>query len=251
MAKQIPLEVLTALSAMEFDGNMARLTGDLDRRLYVATNKVLEAAGGKWHRTAKAHVFPGDAADALEPLILTGEYSKPNTFDFFETPPDVAARVMELADIRPGHHVLEPSAGRGALVAQATARGAAVVHCIEIQQSNALHLAAQFLPKIAVVQCADFLTCELTAGYDRVVMNPPFGGQADIRHVTRAMRFLKSGGTLVSVMSAGITFRQDRLTTEFREFADRHGGMIEALPPGSFRESGTMVNAVIVKMVRA
>ncbi len=34
----------------------------------------------------------------------------------FPTPPDLASRMVDAADIRPGHRVLEPSAGTGALL---------------------------------------------------------------------------------------------------------------------------------------
>ena len=82
--------------------------------------------------------------------------------------------------------------------------------------------------------------------YDRVVMNPPFARQDDIRHVTHAMRFLKDGGRLVSVMAASILFRDNRLTSDFRALIDERGGDIEECPEAAFRSSGTMVRTVIV-----
>lgn len=50
-------EVLAVLSRAETNGFELKLTGQLDRKLYERTNKVLEAAGGKWSRKAKAHIF--------------------------------------------------------------------------------------------------------------------------------------------------------------------------------------------------
>jgi hypothetical protein len=47
-------------------------------------------------------------------------------------------------------------------------------------------------------------------------------------------------------MAAGITFRQDKKATGLRELIDRVGGEIIPLPEGAFKESGTMVNTVIV-----
>jgi type I restriction-modification system DNA methylase subunit len=70
--------------------------------------------------------------------------------------------------------------------------------------------------------------------------------ELDIDHVMHAFKFLKPGGKLVSVMSAGITFRQDRKAVAFREMLEAHNGQIIPLPEGSFKESGTGVNAVIV-----
>jgi len=84
--------------------------------------------------------------------------------------------------------------------------------------------------------------------FDRICMNPAFGRQRDIDHVLHAWKFLKIGGRLVSVMSAGVTFRQDRKTLSFREFVSANDGVIEHLPDDSFAESGTKVRTVVVSM---
>ncbi len=49
-------DVLAVLSRAETNGNALVLIGQLDRLMYERTNKVLEAAGGKWNRKAKAHM---------------------------------------------------------------------------------------------------------------------------------------------------------------------------------------------------
>ena len=69
--------------------------------------------------------------------------------------------------------------------------------------------------------------------------------QADIKHVQHALRFLKPDGLLTSVMSAGVSFRDNRLTQDFRDLIRARGGDIEALPEGAFKASGTMVNTII------
>jgi len=79
-------------------------------------------------------------------------------------------------------------------------------------------------------------------------MNPHFEKRQDVKHALRAFGMLKPGGKLVSVMSAGVTFRDDALGREFREFVDGHNGRIMPLPEGSFKESGTGANTVIVVM---
>jgi 16S rRNA G1207 methylase RsmC len=82
--------------------------------------------------------------------------------------------------------------------------------------------------------------------FDRIVMNPPFADQQDIRHVRHALGFLKPGGRLVAIMSAGVTFREDRLAREFRALVEDRGGTIEELPADAFKASGTGVLAVLV-----
>lgn len=237
-------DVLAVLSRATIDGPKLILTGQLDRKLYDRTNKVLEAAGGKWDRKAKAHVFTSDASERVEQIILTGDIVVPkDDFEYFPTPPAVVARVLELADIERGMRVLEPSAGQGALAVPAAIAGCEV-DCFELMPLNFAILSKD--DRLGIIQPGDFLKATPRAEYDRVIMNPPFSRQADIKHVLHALQFLRPGGLLVSVMAASVGFRENKLTTDFRALIAARGGSIEALPAGSFKASGTMVNTVLV-----
>jgi hypothetical protein len=83
----------------------------------------------------------------------------------------------------------------------------------------------------------------------RTPVNPPFERQQDIDHVLHAFKFLKPSGRLVAIMSASVTFRENKKTLEFREFIRQHGHL-EHNPEGSFKESGTMVNTVTVVLYK-
>ena len=77
-----------------------KLVGKLERPLYVETNKVLEALGGKWNRKAGAHIFEGAAADLVDEVLLTGCYSRTKQdFGFFETPDHVIRTMIERAGL--------------------------------------------------------------------------------------------------------------------------------------------------------
>jgi predicted RNA methylase len=240
---KVPTDVIAVLGHAQTDGPRLILTGTLDRKLYLDTAKVIEAAGGKWSRKERVHLFDGDAIDAIEQVILTGEVvSKKQQFGYFPTPPLVVKRLIELAKLEPGMEVLEPSAGRGAIAGPIADLGC-VVDCIEVQDSNASVIFDAGYANLVLVR--DFLTTEPGTGYDRVVMNPPFARQDDIRHVMHAHRFLKDGGLLVAVMSNGVTFRSTPLTREFQAMLAAEGGGLHGLPEGAFKESGTGVNTVI------
>ncbi|WMD23902.1 methyltransferase (plasmid) [Achromobacter seleniivolatilans] len=242
---QIDQSVLAVLSNARAEGNAVSLAGQLDRKLYERTDKVLRAAGGAWNRKARAHIFNDDAAARIEQIILTGEIAVPkDEFNYFPTPPTVAKLVLELGEIVPGMRVLEPSAGQGEL-ARWCCRAGGVVDCYELMDENYAVL-SQAPCFFAAVQQIDFLTVQAQPIYDRVIMNPPFMKQADVHHVMHAHKFLKPGGRLIAIMSAGVTFRENRLTVSFRELVRDRGGFIEALPEGSFKASGTMVNTVVV-----
>jgi len=239
-------DVLLVLTHAQTDGNALRLVDQLDRKLYERTNKVLEAAGGKWNRKAKAHLYDGDAAEAMEQIILTGEceIGRKQNFGYFPTPAPLVARMVELAKIEPGMSVLEPSAGTGNIV-KALYKAGALVEAVELLQENYNILIKQSCAETVI--CGNFLALPLDSiRFDRVVMNPPFAKQSDIHHVQHALKFLRGGGRLVSIMSASITFRDNNLTTAFRELVDERGGSIEQNDQGAFKESGTMVNTVTV-----
>lgn len=243
-AIKIKDDVLRVLSAAETNGPYLVLVGKLDRKLYEETNKVLLAAGGKWDRRAKAHVFEGDAIDAIEPIILTGEYRRvKQDFGQFDTPLPLAMEIVRRAEIELYMRVLEPSAGVGNLALTARLNGG-LVTTWEIDPKR-----AEALRKVVdAVNVGDFLQVGVfeTLVFDRVIMNPPFAKQADIDHVMHAAKFLRPGGKLVAIMSASVTFRENRKTVEFRKFVADHGGTIERLPEGSFEASGTSVNTCVV-----
>lgn len=240
---KINQDVLVVLDRAVVTNNRLVLQGTLDRKLYADVNKVLEAIGGKWNRGAKAHVFEMPVADVLDPIMETGEYSRTKQdFGQFDSPSAVVARVIQLSRIESGMAVLEPSAGLGNIARAAEAAGGRVT-AIEIDSKRAKALGD--IPHIEI-HVDDFLSIHRVASFDRVVMNPPFARQDDIRHVLHASRFLKPGGRLVSVMSASVMFRDNRATVEFRQFVTDQGGEFERLPEGSFASSGTSIHSCIV-----
>jgi len=44
-------------STVEIEGHNVRITAQLDRKLYLAVNKVLDRIGGKWNRMANSALF--------------------------------------------------------------------------------------------------------------------------------------------------------------------------------------------------
>lgn len=239
-------DLLTVLTdRVETDGNHLVLTGPrMDPKLYQRVNEVLEAVGGRWTTGVQAHVFPIDAAEALAPVLKSGQVvtlrEKRQNAQYFPTPAAVVARLIELADLRAGMEVLEPSAGSGA-IASAVATIGASVDCIERDPGYAALLADAGHP----VRVADFLAVAAEPRYDRVLMNPPFTRGADMQHVEHALRFLKPDGLLVSVMSWAVTFHGAK-TAKFRALVEARGGTVEAVAEGAFRESGTDTDTVIV-----
>lgn len=245
---RIPADVLAALSGRtKTDGHRLMLVGPrLTPTLYQRVNEVLEAVGGRWAKTEGAHLFPVHAAEALAPVLATGEVvtlgEKRTLAQYFPTPEPVVEQLIALAALEPGMTVLEPSAGSGAIATAAAARGA-IVDCIERDPGYATVLSDTHVARR--VQVADFLTIPVEPRFDRVLMNPPFTRGTDMAHVTHALRFLKPNGLLVSVMSWTAT-EQTGSTTAFRKLVEQRGALVEALPARAFAQSGTTVDTVLV-----
>lgn len=237
----IDQEVLNVISTGEVEGTLFKITGgQLDRKTYVAVNKVLENIGGKWNKKFKGHLFDEDPTEKIDQVLLTGEsVNEKKLYQFYETPKELARRMVEIAGVNENMDILEPSAGLGAIADEITAAGG-FVRCCEMDPKKVEKL----VEKGYAVASGDFLSHEWEE-FDRIVMNPPFTKQQDIDHVKRAYDILKPQGRLVAIMSPGFTFRQNRKSVEFKKLVE-YCGYWEALPEDTFKESGTSVNTVLV-----
>jgi len=183
---------------------------------------------------------------------------------FYPTPPELAARMVDLADVGPGMRVLEPSAGAGAIADLLRDAGADVV-CCELHYKLADALAAKghqvvagdFIERFSVSDPqggafnaeTEGIEGEDVAGdvapkmrqFDRVVMNPPFERGTDITHIRHALKLLKPGGRLVALCANGPRQRE-----ALQPLAEDSGGWWEDLPAGSFKSAGTGVNVALL-----
>ena len=194
-------DVAAVIRAAKLDGNKLTLSGQLTAQMYKKVMKVLELIGFKWNRSAKCHIGEGDSAAKLTEALSVGTVvNEKQTYQFFETPTQVAAKIAALAGIKPGDRVLEPSAGKGAIIRaiQQECPQLAVVFACELNPQMASDLSTlAAASRIAghgdvVVTCEDFLDHE--EKYDRIVMNPPFTQDQAVRHVKHAYDLLNPGG---------------------------------------------------------
>lgn len=154
---------------------------------------------------------------------------------FYWTPDPVIAAAMEFASVwnlpewsyNPPEplRILEPSCGDGRILDVLRNRGHRALG-IEYHAGRS----GQASAKSHNVLTANFLECPPRPEFDRVVMNPPFYGRHYVKHVRHALKFLKPGGTLVSILPATAHYDHGELEGEWRD-----------LPVASFAEAGTNV----------
>lgn len=187
--------------------------------------------------------FYGEVLPDAEPEDVKPSASTAVSKDlqFYPTPRAVVDAAMEFAEIpNPAHYrgdcprmkVLEPSCGDGRIMDVLRERGQ---DCFGIEYHPTR--ASEARQKGHPVLTANFLEHPATPTFDAVVMNPPFYGRHYIKHVQHALKFLKSGGTLVSILPATAHYDHGELKGEWRD-----------LPVGSFSESGTNVPTGMLKM---
>ena len=114
-----------------------------------------------------------------------------DVFDRYFTHPKLAARMVEFAQVERGLRILEPSAGRGNLLAPLKDREDLEVTALDIleEQVQVLQRTVQPWALRVSVQQADFLRWRPERRFDLALMNPPFSDGRDCSHVCHALRF--------------------------------------------------------------
>lgn len=246
MAKEISNEALDCLKNVTVLDNIITLPqGQLDRKVYVEVKARLELIGGKWKGgKINGFVFDEDPTQYLDNIQNGDKRNLKKEFQFFATPDSVCDRLVELADINEQERVLEPSAGRGAIISAINrVHPKMYVECFELMPLN-----VQFLNKIdtAIVIGDDFLKSEESEPFDVIIANPPFSKNQDIDHVMKMWEMVGNGGRIVSVMSKHWQQSSNKKEKQFRDFLEENKAEVIEIDAGEFKESGTSIATCIV-----
>lgn len=136
--------------------------------------------------------------------------------DQYFTPDRLARRIVEWtwdgADVPRGTHILEPSAGAGAFVRHIPKN--VRLTALDIDPEMVRRLEAIRRPGGYTVHQAEFGRWPAQRGvFDLAIMNPPYGGGADGRHVARAARLCPR---VVALVRANFVLGKDRFHDLFR-----------------------------------
>ncbi|GGA92606.1 methyltransferase [Puia dinghuensis] len=235
------------LKACTVNGKIVKLPDvQLNKPLYGEVKRTLRKIGGEWRGGKIAgFVFEQDPSELLAEVAAGVKRNLQQEFQFFETNPILSDQLVALANIQHTENkLLEPSAGRGALVkAIQRAYSHAIVDCYELQEMNRTILSA--LPGVNILG-EDFMDAKPIGLYDRIVANPPFKNNQDIKHVFRMFCHLKKGGRVVSVVSRFWQENTGRQENEFKKWLGLVPHEKIDLKPGEFKASGTNVATSIL-----
>ena len=247
---KISPEAREVLGRSTITADSVTLPQQLDRKLYLEINKLFEMAGGKWNRGRAAHLFSRDPREVLGLAVEKGEViDEKKSLQFFETPPDLAKHMVDLAEPRRTDDALEPEAGMGA-IARVLRPRVGTLKCVEIHPPFAKALAEGGL--CDAVHLGDFLnlTPALVGVFKVIVQNPPFHNGADVDHITHAFKFIARGGRLVAITAPSWEFREGAKWDAFRTLVDRSAVHREDVPAGTFSDSGTDIRTKLIVLRR-
>lgn len=226
------------ISQSTLDGNVLFLPSiQLDRKTYLELNKELEFLGGKWNRGKGGFVF--DRPITIDELLNNNENKK--DLQLFETPIHIIDLMLEYAELDNYQTVLEPSAGRGAIIKEINARYSLLVDYYELSETN-----RKYLNDLHANYCGDDFLKADDKLYSRIIANPPFSKNQDIDHILKMYGKLDKGGILVSVCSTHYQFCKNKKETDFGNFLEYTQAEVINLEAGDFKESGTSVKACII-----
>ena len=230
------------------DGVLKLPQVQFNKKSYAEAKKWIEEAGGSWQGwKVQGFTFPFNPERVFSILKDGKRCNLQQDYQFFETPADVADWLVMLAGgIHEDDTVLEPSAGRGALIkAIHRACPSVTVECYELMPEN-----REFLHTLSnVILLDEDFTKDSVGSYTKIIANPPFSGNQDIEHVRLMYDRLEQGGTLAAIISQHWKFASEKKCIDFRNWLEEVHGEVFEISAGEFKESGTSIStmAVVIK----
>lgn len=216
-----------------------------NKKSYAEAKKWIEEAGGSWQSgKIQGFTFPFNPERVFSILKEGKRCNLQQEYQFFETPAEVADWLVMLAGgINEADTVLEPSAGRGALIkAIHRACPSVTVECYELMPEN-----REFLYSLdnVIILDEDF-TKDSVGSYTKIIANPPFSGNQDIEHVRIMYKLLEKGGTLAAITSSHWKIASEKKCVDFRNWLEEVHGEVFEIGAGEFKESGTSISTMAV-----
>lgn len=216
-----------------------------NKKSYAEAKKWIEEAGGSWQGgKVQGFTFPFNADRVFSILHEGKRCNLQQDFQFFATPPEVADWLVMLAGgVHEDEKILEPSAGTGAII-DAIHRSCphVIVDCYELMPENKEILSKK--DNICILG-DDFTKCDV-AQYDKIIANPPFSKNQDIRHVRRMYECLNPGGVLTAITGPHWEFGSESECKDFRQWLEDNGGKKFEIEEGAFKESGTGTKTIAI-----
>ena len=218
--------------------------------------------GGHWSQAHKSFVFIKEVTTRIiqeaiqkanNQFPLSKEQIEREKLQAYFTPLEISKKIQQSAHICDNDIVLDPSAGTGNLV-----------NGLNIPKENIFLVEpnpefCEFLRRSGYVNVIQSTFEEaldkkiLPNNISKILMNPPFSKQSDLKHILLAYELLNKGGTLVSIIGKNSLLERDinnQKSPTIENFistskSSKFHQMIN-LEPASFEESGTICDTCMI-----
>lgn len=235
------------IQQLRVQGNVIKLPErkiDLNTQSDIA--REMSQVGGKWlGGKVRGFQFQDDPTPILQ-QIKAGVINFDRTqYNYCILPPEIAYKMVQLADVFPDDRILEPNATSAVLIeaVQKIHKEKEVEYCGLIDPgklgNNLIRVAENFL--------------DYTPGpiYDVILANPPITRNQDIDHIQHMFKLLRPGGRIVSI--ANCHFQNSSIKpnqSRFHDWLISNRAEIEELPPGLFRKIGNHSRSCIISLTK-
>ena len=215
---------------------------------YNKIKKNMEQMGTHWRERFHGFTIP---LSSFKQIHNTDEKEK---LGFYPTPSTLAEKMVNKLTIKSINDikVLEPSAGNGALLdALSKKLNTKLFNHVAVEVNEGSYNILKDKSYNVVRQTfEEFCNENKSQKFTHIIMNPPFNNQNDIKHVRLAYEKLEEHGELIAIISENSLFYDTEETRQFNEWLDTINYSIESIEEGSFAESGTMIDTVMLKITK-
>ena len=180
-----------------------------------------------------------------------------------DTPKEVIDILIKKAELHQGCHILEPSAGNGAILEVLASHDKAStmsLDCVELNDEKFRHIDGKLkndLLKRSFLNYnafhANFLTWAAQQNlplYDRIIAAPPFKDNVDLAHIKYMYKLLIPGGILVSLTTPYWMTNNEEHQVKFRKWLEDKKYSITMIADNTFMEKGRTVPTAIIKIYK-
>lgn len=225
---------------------------------------VMESYGGRWNERCKGFKFnefddeklKSIKADLSVGFVNLSEEKRTREKDaFFPTPVKIVDEMISIAGLKPDSIMLESSAGTGRILDEArkiinSLDKFVVIELNENRQqvlrSKGYHVdfGGTFEDSLKDPEILKKLKrC------DKVVINPPFKNDMDVKHLLISYMVCADKADVVSILQENSLYYDRQIHRVFKEFLSLIGKdayEVKSLPAGSFKSEMTTVDTVII-----
>lgn len=224
---------------------------------------VMESYGGRWNERCKGFKFnkfddeklKSIKADLSVGFVNLSEEKRTREKDaFFPTPVKVVDKMIKTANLKPDSIMLESSAGTGRILDEAKKVINSIDNFVVIEMNGErqrilrdkgykVDFNGTFEDSLN-----DSETLKKIKNCDKVVINPPFKNDSDVKHLLISYMFCADNADVVSILQENSLYYDRQIHRVFKEFLSLIGKdayEVVSLPAGSFKDELTTVDTVI------